>query len=101
MGWEQQRDWNRLEVASQNEAAKSALKMCCKILGLQEDVEIIDVKDNDRFVLEYEQSPTHPDFGRAMIRVESLMRQTMGIVVDLRLEAKEDRNKRMQRTGRA
>lgn len=101
MGWEQQRDWNRLEVSTQNEDAKSFLKMACNVLGLQENVELVDVKDNDRFVLHYEQSLSHPDFGRNMIRVETLMRQLMGVVVDLRLEAKEDRNKRKERTGRA
>lgn len=100
MSWRDQMDWNALEATTQNEAAKSSLKMCCKVLGLQEDVELIDVKDNDRLVLHYEQSPGHPDFGRNMIRLESLMRQTMGVVIDLRLEAKEDRNKRTQRTGR-
>lgn len=100
MSWREQREWNQLEVASQNEAAKSSLKLCCKILGLQEDVELIEVKDNDRIVLGYEQSPGHPDFGRNMIRLESLMRQTMGVVIDLRLEAKQDRNNRIQRTGR-
>ncbi len=99
--WEKQRDWNRLEHASQNEAAKYSLKVCCELLGLQTDVELIEVKENDRFVLQYEQDPTKPDFGKAMIRLETLMRQTMGVVIDLRLEAKEDKNKRVERTGRA
>ncbi len=101
MSWEKQRDWNRLEVASQNEAAKSSLKICCKILGLQEDVDLIDVKDNDQFVLSYAQDEKFPDFGRNMIKLEGLMRHTLGVVVDLRLEPKADKNNRMQRTGRA
>ena len=91
--WEKQRDWNRLEVSTQNEAAKQSLKVCCKLLGLEENVELIDVKENDRFVLQYQQDPNMPDFGKNMIRLETLMRQTLGVVVDLRLEAKSDLNR--------
>lgn len=87
-------------MRTQNESAKASLKACCKLLGLQEDAELIDVKENDRFVLSYTQSPNHPDFGKNMIKLERLMRHTMGIVIDLRLEAVEDKNKRLQRTGR-
>lgn len=97
MNWERQRDWNKLERRSQNENAKHTLKACCKMLGLQEDVELIDVKENDRFVLFYEQSGTHPDFGMNMIRLETLMRKFLGVVVDLRLEVEPDKNKREQR----
>ncbi len=100
MNWERQRDWNKMERLTQNENAKSVLKQCCRILGLQDDVELIDVITNDRFVLHYEQSSIHPDFGKNMIKLESMMRGTLGVVVDLRLEAKEDKNKRVQRTGR-
>jgi hypothetical protein len=70
------------------------------MLGLQEDAKVIEVKDNDRFVLSYEQDPTKPDFGKNMIKLEKLMRQTMGVVVDLRLETKEDKNRRAGRNGR-
>lgn len=100
MSWERQRDWNRLEIASQNEAAKAVLKTCCKMLGLQEDVELLDVQENDRFVLYYEQDPNFPDFGMKMIQLERLMRNIMGIVVDLRLEPRKDKNNRPTRTGR-
>ncbi len=98
--WEIQKDWNQLERTTQNEAAKHHLKQCCQILGLQTDVELIDVKDNDRFVLSYTQDPTKPDFGMNMIKLETLMRQTMNVVVDLRLEPMADKNKRASRNGR-
>ncbi len=97
MGWENQRDWNRLEAKTQNMAAKGLLKTCCQLLGLQEDAEIVDVQENDRFILRYSQDPSRPDFGNGMIKLERLMRQTMGIVIDLRLETLEDKNKRTDR----
>lgn len=97
MPWEKQRDWNGLEQSAQAESAKSALKLCCDILGLQNNVEVVGVKDNDRFVLSYTQDPTKPDFARNMIKLEKLMRQTLGVVVDLRLSEKADKNKRFDR----
>lgn len=95
-----QRDWIKLEQRAQSSAARSHLKSCCQILGLQDNVELIDVKDNDRFVLSYTQDPLKPEFSRNMIKLETLMRQTMGVVIDLRLESKEDKNKRAGRNGR-
>lgn len=94
-----QRDWIKLEHRDQYSAAKAILKQCCHILGIQE-AELIDVKDNDRFVLSYTQDPTKPEFSRNMIKLETLMRQTMGVVIDLRLESKEDKNRRAGRNGR-
>lgn len=98
--WEKQRDWNRLERAAQNASAKGALNLCCGVLGLQTDAELVDVKDNDRIVLSYVQSADHPDFARSMIKLETLMRHVMGVAIDLRLESKEDKNKRAGRNGR-
>lgn len=95
-----QRDWIKLEETQQHSAAKAFLRAGCMVLGLQEDVELIGVKDNDRFILAYNQDPEKPEFSRNMIKLETLMRQTMGVVVDLRLEAKADKNKRTTRTGR-
>lgn len=92
MPWERQRDWNKMERATQNEAAKAALKACCQILHLQTDVELVSVTENDRFTLKYLQDPLKPDFGKSMIKLERLMRQALGVVVDLRLEPKADKN---------
>lgn len=82
-----------MDESHQTERAKAVLKNCCLMLGIQE-AQLIGVKDNDRFILSYEQDPTKPDFAKNMIKLETLMRKTMGVVIDLRLEAKEDRAKR-------
>lgn len=98
--WETQKAWIQFEQGKQKVLAGFNLYECCKVLGLQTEVQIIDVKDNDRFILSYEQDPTKPEFSRNMIKLETLMRQTMGVVIDLRLESKEDKNKRAGRNGR-
>lgn len=91
--WEEQKNWNVLQEADHVARAAPILKQCCKYLGLQEDVELLAVKDKDRFLLSYAQDPTKPDFGKAMIKLETMMRTVMGVVVDLRLEAKTDLNR--------
>lgn len=95
-----QKSWNILREADHKAQAAPILKTCCQILGLQEDVELIEVKDKDRFVLSYEQDPTKPDFAKNMIKLERLMKQTMGINIDLRLEPMKDKNNRARRNGR-
>ena len=97
--WEIQSAWVKLDESKQTANAKLHLDACCKILNIQTP-ELLGVKDNDRFILSYEQDPIKPDFGKQMIKLETLMRQTMGVVVDLRLETKEDKNKRAGRNGR-
>jgi hypothetical protein len=99
--WEIQSAWNKIDETRQTVRAQAALKTCCQVLGIQDDARVIGVKDNDRFVLSYEQDPMKPDFGKHMIKLETLMREVMGVVVDLVLEPMEDKNKRAQRNGRA
>lgn len=98
--WKEQVLWNAMDEAYHQELAQQWLTMCSKTLGLQEDAQVLAVKDRDRFILSYEQDPTKPDFAKNMIKLETLMRQTMSITVDLRLEPKEDKNKRAARNGR-
>jgi hypothetical protein len=98
--WEQQKQWNSLEQRTQNENGKAALKQCCQLLGLQDDVELLSVDENDRFKLRYEQDPTKKHFASNMIKLEKLMRQVLGVVVDLRLEPMKDKNNRAGRNGR-
>lgn len=83
-------------LEARNEQAQRSLSECCKLLGLQEDVKIIDIK-SFRWVLEYEQSKDHPDFGRNMIKLERMLQLMEKRPIDLRLEAMEDRNKRKDR----
>lgn len=79
-----------------SEHSKKLLKDCCKLLGLQEDVNIIDIK-GFRWVLDYEQSKNHPDFGRNMIKLERMLQLMEKRPIDLRLEPLEDKNKRENR----
>lgn len=98
--WENQKAWIQLAEDQQQKRAQLAVTNACFYLGLQSDVQVVEVKDNDRFVLSYTQDQAKPDFAMNMIKLERLMRQTMGVVVDLRLETKEDRNNRAKRNGR-
>lgn len=97
--WESQKAWIQLDEASQVSRAQYALTNCCIYLNIPIPV-VVGIKDNDRFVLSYEQDPEKNDFAKSMIKLETLMRQTMGVVIDLRLESKEDKNKRAGRNGR-
>lgn len=81
---------------TKNEERQLQLSLCCKMLGLQQDVELIKV-DGFRWTLDYDQSPDHPDFGRNMIKLERMLQLMNKRPVDLRLPAMEDKNKRKQR----
>lgn len=83
-------------IEARNEQNQRSLKECCKLLGLQEDVKIIEVK-GFRWTLEYAQSKDHPDFGRNMIKLERMLQLMEKRPIDLRLEAMEDKNKRKKR----
>lgn len=99
--WEVQSAWNVIDESAQRARAQAALTTCVQYLGLQTNVLVSSVKDNDRFILTYEQDPGKPDFGKNMIRLETMMRDVMGVVVDLRLETRVDKNKRAERNGRS
>jgi hypothetical protein len=83
-------------LEERNERHQQSLKECCKLLGLQDDVKIIHTK-GFRWMLEYDQSPNHPDFGRNMIKLERMLQLMEKRPIDLRLEPLEDKNKRKQR----
>lgn len=76
------------------------LLAACSELGLQEDVQLIEVKNN-RWILGYVQSPSHPEFAWHMIKLERLLKTRTGnFDIELLSETIEDRNKRFSRTGR-
>jgi len=72
------------------------LTSACVQMGLQDDVLVVKV-DGFRWVLSYEQNPSYPDFGRSMIGLERNLQLFTKRPIDLRLESKEDKNRRIQR----
>lgn len=73
------------------------LKSGCIALGLQLDVEVIEIQRNRRWICSYEQDPKYPDFGRAMIKLERWIKREAKCPVELLCEATADRNKRVKR----
>ena len=72
------------------------LTLCCVAVGLQDDVRLVDA-NGLRWTLEYEQNPSYPDFGRGMIKLEKMLQEKTHKLIDLRLQAKADKNKRFDR----
>lgn len=74
--------------------ANEALNEGCANFGLQQDVEVIEIKRGTRWVLSYEQSKELPDFGRAMIRLERWLKAKLNCEIELVCETMPDRNRR-------
>lgn len=81
-------------------AAQESLSEGCKILGLQQDIQVIEIKNNSRWVLAFEQSPNHPHFANHMIILEAWLRGYLNTDVDLICESREDKNRRDIKSGR-
>lgn len=92
--------WKNLPEQNKVMEAQKVLLQGCKELGLQESVMVTKVLNDTRFVLSYTQAPDKPDFGRAMIKLERWIRARLGFEIELQLESIEDRNKRVERSGR-
>lgn len=76
--------------------SKATLKESLNELGLQEDVNIVEI-DGFRWTLEYDQSPAHPDFVSNMLKLESKLQNKTKRPIDLRLTQKKDKNNRANR----
>lgn len=72
----------------------------CAILGLQQDIQIVEMKDRGRIMLSYTQKPEYPNFGHAMIRLERWMKERLQTELELQLESTDDRSKRDAKSGR-
>lgn len=75
---------------------KECLDIALLELNLQPDIELVEQK-GFRWVLSYAQDPQFRDFGKAMIKLETLLQSITGRPIDLRLEAEADKNKREKR----
>ncbi len=93
-------EWLLLSPEEKLVAARNFLTATCEELGLQTNVEVVEIKNDTRLVLHYTQQTDKPNFGNAMIRLERRLRDKMHFEVELQLEAIEDRNKRVERTQR-
>jgi hypothetical protein len=89
--------WLSLSPQEQIELAATHLQAGARSLGLQEDVQVLEVKNQTRLVLSYKQNLKFPDFGRHMIQLERWIREDMNTPVELQLESMEDRNRRLER----
>ncbi len=81
----------------QIKTATEILRAGCLDLGLQTDVEVIEIQRNTRWICSYDQDPNKPDFGRAMIRLERHLKAKTMRPIELLCEATADRNKRVKR----
>ncbi len=81
------------------ERAQKALTEACLELGLQHNVQVVELK-NDRWILSYEQDPAKPRFDYAMIKLEKVLREVTRTEVELHLEAIADKNRRDKKSGR-
>lgn len=93
-------DWLELAYEDQVKKAQAKLIEGCRMMGLQEDVQVVKLLNNTRFVLSYVQDKTKPDFAWAMIKLEKWLREQFHFEVELQLESIEDRNRRVERTKR-
>lgn len=93
-------DWLALSPEEKIVHAQRRVLEGCKELGLQQDVQVVEIKNDTRFVLSYIQNKEMPDFGRHMIKLERGLRKKLSFEVELQLESIDDRNKRVERTKR-
>lgn len=92
--------WLELPYETKLKEAQNLMNAGSRTLGLQEDIQVTEIKNDTRFVLAYNQMPGKPDFGRHMIKLELWLRAQMNFQVELQLESIEDRNRRVERTKR-
>lgn len=83
------------------ETLKNALERGLIHFDLQRDVSLVEVKNETRLVLSVVQNPQYPPFGHAMIKLERWLKTFLDVEdLELQLESKEDRNRRVERSGR-
>lgn len=93
--------WKSLPEAEKLSRARGAMKDCCRALGLQEDAEVVGVLGDVRLVLHFVQDKAKPSFAKGMIELERRLKKSLDPRLELQLEGIEDRNTRIQRTGRS
>jgi hypothetical protein len=94
--------WASLPAAEKERKAAEALALCLRDLGLPDPgIELIEVKNDRRFVLAYPSSPANKYWHYHLIGLERALRSRLGFVLELQLEDIADRNKRVERTKRA
>lgn len=70
------------------------------MFNLQPSVRVVSVSGDNRVTLSYTQDPKYQEFHPQMIRLEGFMRNMLNTNIELRLENKEDRNKRDAKSER-
>ena len=76
--------------------AQDAFAQACSELGVTNDLP--EVLSLNKYVAVI--SHGSDSFAHLMIKIEGKMREKLNAPIDLQMESREDRNKRIQRTGR-
>lgn len=94
--------WISSPIEQRKNDVESALRTLCESRGLQDVVvSVVDVKNEKRFVLAYQQQAgAQNNFAYALIQLEKKLRTLFGLELELQLESLEDKNKREGRTKR-
>ncbi len=82
------------------EMAQKAMTEACRELGLQDDVEVVEIKNGTRWILAWDQKPGMPKFEYAMIKLENVLREVTRSGVELMSESETDKNRRDKKSGR-
>jgi hypothetical protein len=93
--------WLSLPREDKEKKAAEALTQTLRDLGVPDPgVELVEVKNDRRFVVTYPSSPANKYWHYHLIDLERALRGRLGFELELQLEDIADRNKRVERTKR-
>ena len=94
-------NWLAMPISERIQAAQKEMIHQAQKMGLQTTgVEIVQIKNDTRLVLSLRQDPKLPSFGNKLIQMERALRNKFGAELEFQVEGVEDRNKRVERSGR-
>ena len=76
------------------ETIQGLLRVISKEMGLQEDIEVLEIKPGSRIIIKYKQDPKKPSFSNGMIKLEREAKARLLMPIELILEHRDDMNKR-------
>ena len=94
-------NWLSMPIPERIQAAQKEMISTAQKMGLQTTgVEIVQIKNDTRLVLSLKQDINFPSFGNKLIQIERALRAKFGAELEFQVEGIEDRNKRVERSGR-
>lgn len=95
-------NWLNMPIEDRIKAAQKEMIEQAQKMGLQTTgVEIVQIKNDTRLVLSLKQDINFPSFGNKLIQIERALRNKFGVELEFQVEGIEDRNKRVERSGRS